>query len=456
MKTIKQWLCLISLLGVPAVARAQVTFGLDRVESLQGEFGGYPLWQYTASVLWIVGAFVTALVVDVVLSRWVKKLAAQTATDLDDLLLAIIHKPVKTAVTLVMLRAGLHAFKWPDNVEKWLSFGFGVLIGVTVIYVLVQIVDLLLIRWIKKLTEQTQTDLDDKLIEILHNPLKVAVALVLVNAGTHMYAIPENVHKVINGAFAVAVAATLIFVAVRLVDLLGLYMDRKYADDPQLAKLMVPVLGKTLKVFVVIIGALTAAQFMGWPVTSVIAGLGIGGVAVALAAQNTLANIIGTLTILADRPMRVGDFIKVDGQEGNVESIGLRSTRLRTPDGHLVTIPNKIMSDSPIVNVSRRPTIRQLITISLTYDTSAERVQEAVRILREIFQAHPQTHDFIVNWRDLGPHSLDIFVVYWCKSTDFKQFLVALEAINLDIKKRFDAAKLEFAFPTQTIQLHQA
>lgn len=154
--------------------------------------------------------------------------------------------------------------------------------------------------------------------------------------------------------------------------------------------------------------------------------------------------------------MRVGDLIKVDGQEGNVESIGLRSTRIRTPEGHLVTIPNKIMSDCPIVNISRRPTIRQLITISLTYDTSAERVQEAVVILRQIFQAHPLTHDFIVNWRDYSQSSLDIFVVYWCKTTDYKQFLGALEQINVQIKERFDAAKLEFAFPTQTIQLQSA
>ena len=122
---------------------------------------------------------------------------------------------------------------------------------------------------------------------------------------------------------------------------------------------------------------------------------------------------------------------------------------------HFVTIPNKTVADSAIINISLRPTIRQLITISLTYDTTPAQMQLAVSLLREIFQNHPLTHDFIVNWRDYSASSLDIFVVYWCKTTDMKEFLRALEEINLEIKRRFDANNLNFAFPTQTIQLQQ-
>jgi MscS family membrane protein len=168
-----------------------------------------------------------------------------------------------------------------------------------------------------------------------------------------------------------------------------------------------------------------------------------------------LANIFGSMTILADRPFKVGDVIRVDSVEGTVEAIGLRSTRIRTVDGHFVTIPNKTVADAAIINISMRPTIRQLITISLTYDTPAARVEEAVKILREIFRAHPLTHDVLVSWKDYAPSSLDIFVAYQCKSTNQKEFLAALEQINLEIKRRFDTAGLQFAFPTQTIQLQQ-
>lgn len=191
------------------------------------------------------------------------------------------------------------------------------------------------------------------------------------------------------------------------------------------------------------------------PITSVLAGLGVGGIAVALAAQSTLANVFGSITILTDRPFRVDDRVQIDKHDGTVETIGLRSTRLRTLEGHLVTIPNKTIADSAINNVTMRPNIRQLMTISLTYDTTPNKMQEAVASLRDIFQRHPLTHDAWVYWKDYGPSSLDIIVVYWCKSTVYKDFLQAMEELNLEIKKRFDAAGLDFAFPTQTIHLHQ-
>jgi MscS family membrane protein len=219
--------------------------------------------------------------------------------------------------------------------------------------------------------------------------------------------------------------------------------------------MMVPVISRTLKVFIGITGALMAAQYLGLPVTSVVAGLGVGGIAVALAAQNTLANIFGAISILVDRPFRVGDFVKIQEFDGVVEEIGLRSTRIRTLNEHLVTLPNKTVVDAGIVNLSRRTAIRRTMTIGLTYDTSAERMQEAAVMLKEIFAAHPLTRDVWVSWRDYSASSLDIFIVYWCRSTAEKESLVALEEINLEIKRRFDKAGLQFAYPTQTIYLRQ-
>lgn len=379
MKSLRTWLMLaLCLLPVmPAAAAEQPTFGLDSIAALQRTFGGYPLWQYVASAVWVALAFLVAPVVDFLMTRVLKKLTAKTETALDDELLEILPKPVKVVVVLAILHLGIESYEWPVWVEKILA------------------------------------------------PL-----------------------------FTIAVAITVIYVAVRLVDLLLGYFETKFfGGDAQLAQLMMPVLGKTFKGFVIIIGALTTAQHLGFPITSVIAGLGIGGIAVALAAQNTLANIFGSVTILADRPFRVGDVVRIDQIEGKVEAIGLRSTRIRTADGHFVTIPNKIVADTAISNISMRPTIRQLMTVSLTYDTPAERVQQAVTMLRAIFDAHPLTHDVWVYWRDYAPSSLDIFVVYWCQSTDQEEFLRALESINLEIKRRFDSTGLQFAFPTQTIQL---
>jgi len=347
---------------------------------LQRSLMGYPLWQYVASLLWVILAFVVAVGVDWLMTHQLRRLTAKTKTDFDDQLIEILHKPVKLAILLVMLNAGVQVFQWPEWAEKVLAV-----------------------------------------------------------------------------VFVVAVAATVTYLAVRLVDLVvTVAQQRFFADDAQLAKLMLPVLGKSFKVFVILIGVLTTAQHLGMPITSVLAGLGVGGIAVALAAQNTLANVFGSITILTDRPFRVGDRIQLDKYDGVVESIGLRSTRLRTLEGHLVVIPNKTVADSAINNVSMRPNIRQLMTISLVYGTPPEKIREAVNILREIFQQHPNTHDALVYWKDYAASSLDIFVAYWCKTTDFKVFLQSLEEINLEIKRRFDAAGLDFAFPTQTIHLHPA
>jgi MscS family membrane protein len=356
---------------------SQPTFGLDQVGALQHELMGYPLWQYAASLLWVVLAFLVAAIIDWLMTHQIRRLAAKTKTDLDDKLLKATHGPVKIAIMLLMLNAGIHMFQWPDWAEKILSV-----------------------------------------------------------------------------LFVIAVAATVVYLAMRLVDVLVEYAERRFfGGDAQLAKLMMPVLAKSLKAFVIIIGALTAAQVLGLPITSVIAGLGIGGIAVALAAQSTLANVFGTITILADRPFKVGDRVQIDKFDGTVEAIGLRSTRIRTLDGHLVTLPNKVVADSGINNITMRPNIRQLITLSLTYDTKPEKMQEAVAILREIFLKHPLTHDAWIYWRDYASASLDIFIVYWCKSTVYKEFLQTMEELNLEVKRRFDAAGLDFAFPTQTIHL---
>lgn len=328
------------------------------------------------------------------------------------------------------------------------------LVWVFLAFLAAPVVDFIVTRVLRRLTAKTETDLDDKLLEILQNPVKLIAVLVVLNVGIESFEWPDWAMKILTPLFTVAVAVAAIYCAVRIVDLVLAYMEGKFfGGDAQLANLMMPVLGRTFKAFVIIIGALTTAQHLGFPIASVIAGLGIGGIAVALAAQNTLANIFGSMTILADRPFKVGDVVRIDAIEGKVEAIGLRSTRIRTPDGHFVTIPNKTVADAAIVNISMRSAIRQPFTISLTYDTPTDRVKEAIGILREILPAHPLTHDFVVHWKTYGPSSLDIMVEYWCKTTDYRKFLVALEEINLEIKRRFDGAGLEFAFPTQTIQL---
>ena len=252
----------------------QPAFGLDRLPPLQQTFAGYPLWQYCASLLWILLAFLLTAIIDVVMTRVVKKLVARTKTRLDDDLAATLRKPLKIIVMVVMLNTGIEMFAWPGWFSKILSPIFIITLGSAAIYIAVQLVELLL-------------------------------------------------HSV---------------------------EERFFKGDVHLTRLMLPVLGKTMKVFVIIIGVLTIAQHLGLQIASVITGLGIGGIAVALAAQNTLANMFGSLVILGDHLFHTGDRIQIDKFDGVVETIGLRSTRLRTTEGNVVTIPNKTVADSAVVN----------------------------------------------------------------------------------------------------------
>lgn len=213
----------------------------------------------------------------------------------------------------------------------------------------------LLKRLVKRLATHTSAGLAERIHGIVRTPLRIAAVLVMLNFGIRVCSLPVMLVRLVDTWLVIAVAIAVLVAALRIVDLLQNYAGEKFFHgDAQLAAVMLPVLAKTLKVFIVIIGVLTAAQCLGLPVTSVLAGLGIGGIAVAMAAQSTLANFFGSLVLLVDRPFQIGDVVRIDPVEGTVESIGLRSTRIRTATGDRVTIPNKTVADSVVINRTPR------------------------------------------------------------------------------------------------------
>jgi MscS family membrane protein len=139
--------------------------------------------------------------------------------------------------------------------------------------------------------------------------------------------------------------------------------------------------------------------------------------------------------------------------DGTVETIGLRSTRVRNLDGHLITVPNKTMGNATITNISQRPSIKSEMNLGLTYDTSLEQLHLALKILDEIFRRHPKTADLIISFNRFADSSLNIFVIHWWAGTDLRTHLAGLQELNLEIKRRFDEAGIEFAFPTQTLHV---
>ena len=247
----------------------------------------------------------------------------------------------------------------------------------------------------------------------------------------------------------------------RLVDIIEYFLRRwTRKTDTQLDDQLVPLVRKTLRVFVVIVAVLFIAQnVFKWDIGALVAGLGIGGLAFALAAKDTLANLFGSVTIFADRPFQLGDRVKVGGQDGTVEEVGFRSTRIRTLMGHLVTIPNAIIANETIENVAKRPYLKRSMTVTVTYDTPPAKVQRGIDILKEMLDARsdrllpgkpPRVH-----FADFSAISLDIAVTYWHAPVDWEAFLDFNHDFNMELLQRFNDESIDFAFPTQTLYVKQ-
>ena len=265
------------------------------------------------------------------------------------------------------------------------------------------------------------------------------------------------IKKILDKGLKVIIAATVTYAVLKLIDLLmGYWRQRSVTDtDRSFDEQLFPIIRKSLNVFVVVVAVLVTSQNLGFDITAAIAGLSVGGLALGLAAQDTVANLFGAVAIFMDKPFRIGDRIQLDSVDGTVETIGLRSTRVRNLDGHLITVPNKTMGNSTITNVTRRPNIKTVMNIGITYDTPAEKVKRALQILQEVYKEHPKTFDCLIGFNKFADSALNIQVVHWWNSTDNKEYLAGLQEMNLAVKERFDKEGINFAFPSQTLYLKQ-
>ena len=217
---------------------------------------------------------------------------------------------------------------------------------------------------------------------------------------------------------------------------------------------IVPPIFRVIKLVIVFIAIAGFLQTHGYSVSSLIAGFGITGLAVGLAANATLSNVFGTIAIISDKSFKLGDYIKIKDFEGIVEDINMRSTKIRTLDNALTVIPNSEIANTEIVNISAAHRKRLYETIGVTYDTSDEKLQQAVKILEEILENMPEVgKDYIVNLNALADSAIEIRVHAYVKTKVFATFLKIKERFLLEVIRRFREENIEFAFPSQTVCL---
>ena len=222
-------------------------------------------------------------------------------------------------------------------------------------------------------------------------------------------------------------------------------------------KMLSPILTRALQVVVIIIVFASIYQTVSQKsVTPFLASLGIVGAAIALSAQDTFKNFFGSFVMAADKPFEIGESIIIDGQRGAVENIGMRSTNMRTLDDEIINIPNGVLANKTILNLSKKRNIKRVITLSLTYDTAPEKMKQAKEIVEKILENHEGMEEGFpprVFFKDFAASSLDLLVIYWYHPVEYWDYMAFSEKVNTAILEQFNAAGIEFAFPTQTIHL---
>lgn len=218
---------------------------------------------------------------------------------------------------------------------------------------------------------------------------------------------------------------------------------------------LVPLVRQAGKTTLLIAALLLGSQAVGWDVTSLLTGLGIGGAAIALASKDTIANLFGSVVVFVDRPFQVGDWVELSGQEGTVEEVGLRTTRIRTFANSVITLPNSVLTTSAINNWSRMNKRRIKLTIGVTYDANAAQLRAGVTAIRDLLAEDSRIDQSfsLVNFTDFGPSSLDIFVYCFTTTTQWAEYMETRQDILLQMMERLQALGLSFAFPSQSLYL---
>ena len=342
----------------------------------------------------------------------------------------------------------LHQEFYGNSILNW-AIAVGILI---LSFVVVKMLYWIFSNIISRLTSKTKTNLDDVLIDKLEKPLTYLVLILGYWISIHYLVFKEEVELVLENVAYFLLVIDVTAILSRIVDALitEIIMPISEKSDSSFDNQLIPVIQKGVRSIIWILGIIIGLDNIGFDITAMIAGLGIGGLALALAAQDSVKNIFAGIMIFLDKPFRIKDRIQVDGFDGIVEEVGLRSTRLRTLEGRIVTIPNSRFTDNSVTNVTSQPTLKVKLNLGLTYDTDEVQMQKAIDILEDIVKNQEAiTDDYAAGFNGFGDFSLNILFIYYVKPDS--HWLDTQTLVNKEILRRFNKEGLEFAFPTQTI-----
>ena len=307
---------------------------------------------------------------------------------------------------------------------------------------------------LRKIAGRTKSTMDDAVVNELDKPIQFAFIIVGLQLAIQILSLPPQIDLFLDRVIRSLVLFTIFWAGYRITNVLNLILENKALQtSDRFDDMLFSFLSKGIKIVIVCIGAITIAQVWFEEVAGVLAGLGLGGLAFALAAQDTAKNLFGSVTIMLDRPFNIGDWIQTPSVEGTVEEIGFRSTKVRTFSQALVTIPNSIMSNEAITNWSRMGKRRITFHLKLCHHTSTEKVQEFLNSLRTLLKEHPEIHPetIFVNLERIEENALKIFFYFFTNTTNWKKYLEVQEDINLRIMALVNELGISLALPSRTV-----
>ena len=307
-----------------------------------------------------------------------------------------------------------------------------------------------------RVARRTGVGWDDALVERLPGPVWLAWTI-----GLAALVVPWlELHSAADGWLRSVLAGALLVPAFwalyRGLDVIRDVVERSArVQDRADIRTIVRLLTRVAKVFVLAVGLVTLFAALDYPVAGLVAGLGLGGLALALAAQKTVENLFGSVSLGLDQPIRVGDFVRVEDFVGHVEAIGLRSTRIRTLDRTLITFPNGRLAEMRLESYTARDRMRLSCTVGLTYATTAQQMRQVIEGLEKVLREHPKIwpDNVVVRFVELAPSSLRIDVMAWFQTTDWNEFQAIRQEVLLRFMEVVEGAGASFAFPTQTIHV---
>lgn len=358
-----------------------------------------------------------------------------------------------------------------NSIKSYLLFGFILIFGLLFKRVVSRLLNKLIFSFFKRMEPNTEPKV---FIGLLSKPVEVLITLIMGYLAINQLNYPLNevifkrtklidgvstlyelrLLEVIDKIFLLSFILTVFWIILRIIDFIAhVFMYKASLTESKTDDQMVPFIKELSKIITIILAFFVVlGSVFNLNVATIIAGLGIGGIAVALAAQDSLQNLLGSFTIFADKPFVVGDLVRIDNFEGSVEKVGFRSTWVRTLDKTLVVIPNKKMVDSPLENMSLRNLRRMKFNIGLKYDTPIEAMKKISVEIEEFVNAHSATsNETLVTFESFGDSSLNIQVLYFIEIVFYNEYMRIREDINYEIMHIVARNGADFAFPSQTV-----